>query len=516
MKLKTVLHLFLLASLAFSCNSEQSQETKPNVLIIYMDDLGYGDVSAYNQGTLKTPNIDKLAQNGLRFTNGYATSATCSPSRYALLSGQYPWKNERAKILPGDAPMLFDSSKTTMADMFKNNGYRTAVVGKWHMGLGNGNIDWNRDISITPNDIGFDLSYIMAATNDRTPTVYVENRKVVGLETNDPLLVSYEENFAGEPTAISNPELMTKMKWHHGHNQSVHNGVPRIGFMKGGKSALWVDENMADDFLAKAKSFISESISNEAKSPFFLYYALHEPHVPRVPHERFVGKSGMGPRGDAILEADWCVGEIMDHLEKEGILENTLVVFSSDNGPVLNDGYYDDAVKKIGNHTPAGQLRGGKYSLFEAGTKVPFIIYWKGKVAAGVSNALVSQLDLAASFAKLIEADVTFEDSENYLDTFLGKTTDGRKEVVLEATGRLWLRSGDYAYIPAYKGSALNKSVNIETGVDSTAQLYELKTDVSQQQNIVSEKSEKKAELAKRLQTITSGFIGESEDVILK
>jgi arylsulfatase A-like enzyme len=309
---------------------------------------------------------------------------------------------------------------------------------------------------------------------------------------------------------------MTKMKWHHGHNQSVHNGVPRIGYMKGGKNALWVDENMADDFLAKAKSFISESIAEESKSPFFLYYALHEPHVPRVPHERFVGKSGMGPRGDAILEADWCVGQIMEHLEKEGILENTLVVFSSDNGSVLNDGYYDDAVEEIGDHTPSGELRGGKYSLFEAGTKVPFIVYWKGKVVAGVSDALVSQLDLAASFALLIGSDETFEDSKDFLDTFLGKTPDGRQEVVLEATGRLWLRSESYAYIPSYEGSALNKLVNIDTGVDNTAQLYDVTTDSAQQRNISRENPEKTSELAKRLQTITSGFMGESEDVILK
>jgi arylsulfatase A-like enzyme len=516
MKLRTTLWLFLFFPFIYACSSEPSQEAKPNVLLIYMDDLGYGDVSAYNQGTLQTTNIDKLAANGLRFTNGYATSATCSPSRYALLSGQYPWKNERAKILQGDAPMLFDSARTTVADMFKKSGYRTAVVGKWHMGLGSGNIDWNQDISVTPNDIGFDLSYIMAATNDRTPTVYVENRRVVGLEDDDPLYVSYKENFADEPTGISNPELMTKMKWHHGHNQSVHNGVPRIGYMKGGKNALWVDENMADDFLAKAKDFISESVTEESKSPFFLYYALHEPHVPRVPHERFVGKSGMGPRGDAILEADWCVGQIMEHLQKEGILANTLVVFSSDNGPVLNDGYYDDAVEKVGTHTPAGELRGGKYSLFEAGTKVPFIVYWKGKVAAGVSDALVSQLDLSASFASLIGSGVTFEDSQNYLDTFLGEIPDGRKEVVLEATGRLWLRSENYAYIPPYKGSALNKSVNIETGVDSTAQLYDVTTDSAQQRNISQENPEKASELAKRLQTIASGFMGESEDVILK
>ncbi|SOE22018.1 Arylsulfatase A [Spirosomataceae bacterium TFI 002] len=515
MKMRLLSFAFLAVGF-LSCNSNSEEKQKPNVLIIYMDDLGYGDVSAYKQGTLETQNIDQLAKGGIKFTNGYATSATCSPSRYALLSGQYPWKNERAKILAGDAPMLFDSSRATMADMFKNNGYETAVVGKWHMGLGDGNIDWNKDISITPNDIGFDLSYIMAATNDRTPTVYVENRKVVGLEANDPLYVSYKENFEGEPTAISNPELMTKMKWHHGHNQSVHNGVPRIGYMKGGKSALWVDENMADDFLAKAKEFITTNNSEKTGKPFFMYYALHEPHVPRVPHERFVGKSGLGPRGDAILEADWCVGQIMEHLENEGLLENTLVVFSSDNGPVLNDGYFDQAVELIGDHTPGGKLRGGKYSLFEAGTKVPFIVYWKGKVKPAISDALVSQLDLAASFAALIGDDTKFDDSENYLDTFLGKTKEGRKEVILEATGRLALRSGDYAFIPANTGSAILKAVNIEIGNDPKARLYNVITDPSQQSSVGDEEPEKLQELMDVFNRITSGYATATKDVELK
>lgn len=271
------------------------RKEQPNILIIYLDDLGYGDVSAYGQGILQTPNIDKLANGGVRFTNGYATSATCTPSRYGLLTGIYPWRNDRARILPGDAPMLIDTASTTLPRMLRNQGYVTAVVGKWHLGLGNGNVDWNKPISETPNDLGFDYSYIMAATTDRVPTVYIENRNVMGLTANDPIYVNYNKNFEGQPTAITNPELMTKQKWHHGHNNSVHNGIPRIGFMKGGKSALWVDEDMADVFLNKAKSFIDNHLPKNTGKPFFMYYALQQPHVPRVPHPRFVGKSGMGP-----------------------------------------------------------------------------------------------------------------------------------------------------------------------------------------------------------------------------
>lgn len=375
--------------------------------------------------------------------------------------------------------------------MLKQAGYNTAVVGKWHLGLGNGSIDWNKELALTPNDIGFDYSYIMAATNDRVPTVYVENRKVVGLTPNDPLFVNYQKNFEGEPTAITNPELMTKLKWHHGHNYSVHNGVPRIGYMKGGKSALWHDEDMADVFLNKAKTFIGAHNPTKTGKPFFMYYALHEPHVPRVPHQRFVGKSGMGPRGDAILEADWCVGQIMQKLEKEGLDKNTLVLFSSDNGPVLNDGYYDEAVEKVGNHTPTGGLRGGKYSLFEAGTKVPFIASWKGKIKPMVSDAVVCQVDFLASIAQLIGTQNPSSDSQNLLAVLMGKTKKGRADLVLEASGRLAYRQGDFALIPPYKGNALSKEVNIETGVLPQYQLYDLIKDPQQKQNIAQDQPQK-------------------------
>lgn len=501
------LFLFLLAGFSFfSCSkknandSKSEQTNRPNIVIIYFDDLGYGDVSAYGQNTLPTPNIDKLAAGGLRFTNGYATSATCTPSRYGLLTGIYPWRNENAKILPGDAPLLIDTALVTLPKMLKGAGYRTGVVGKWHLGIGDGNVDWNAELHGNPNDVGFDYSYIMAATTDRVPTVYIDNRRVVGLTANDPIQVSYKENFPGEPTAISNPELMTKQKWQHGHNQSVHNGIPRIGYQKGGKSALWHDEDMADVFLEKAKSFIDDNNPKKTNEPFFLYYALQQPHVPRVPHPRFVGKSGMGPRGDAIIEADWCVGEIMKKLEADGLAKNTLIVFSSDNGPVLNDGYYDDAVEKLGNHKPAGPLRGGKYSLFEAGTKVPFITYWKGRIEPGISDALVCQLDLLGSFARLTGQKNPSADSQNTLATLLGESKKGRNELVLEATGRLAFRQGSYILIPPYKGRALSPEVNIETGMSPEAHLFDITQDPGQQNNLAKSQPKKLAEMQAAMQ----------------
>lgn len=478
-----------------------------------MDDLGYGDVSAYDAGTLVTPNFDKLANGGIRFTNAYASSATCTPSRYAILTGTYPWRNENAKILPGTAPLLIDTAQMTVPKMLKQVGYNTGVVGKWHLGLGSGNVDWNYEISPGPNQVGFDYSYIMAATQDRVPTVYIKNGNVVGLDPNDPILVSYDENFEGEPTAITHPEMLT-MKWHHGHNNSIVNGVPRIGFMKGGEAAKWSDIDMADHFLEKAKSYVKEEATMDA--PFFLYYAMQQPHVPRTPHPRFEGTSGMGPRGDAILEADWIVGEFLKELETLGILENTLIIFSSDNGPVLNDGYYDDAVEKIGNHTPAGPFRGGKYSLFEAGTRLPFIAYWKGKIQPAVSDAMITQLDLMESLAALVGSDVQTDDGENLLDVLMGKSQQGREDFVLEATSRTAYKKGDWAMIPPYKGPKLEKNVNIELGNLMEYQLYNLKEDPSQENNLAESNPEKLAEMIQGYEAIRGQGNREIQQLELK
>ncbi|WP_339864472.1 arylsulfatase [uncultured Algoriphagus sp.] len=503
-------------SLYWSCSApkEEANEAevkKPNIVIIYMDDLGYGDLSSYGATQLSTPNIDKLANGGVRFTNGYASSATCTPSRYALLTGVYPWRNKDAKILPGTAPLLISTSQMTIPKMLIGQGYETAVVGKWHLGLGNGDVDWNQHISPSPNEVGFDYSYIMAATQDRVPTVYIENGNVVNLDPNDPIEVSYDTNFEGEPTGKDNPELTT-MKWHHGHNNSIVNGIPRIGFMKGGEAAKWSDVDMADHFLEKAQSYVK----SHKDGPFFLYYAFQQPHVPRTPNPRFVGKSGMGPRGDVILEADWMVGEFMKTLEEEGLLENTIIIFSSDNGPVLNDGYYDDAVEKLGDHTPAGPLRGGKYSLFEAGTRVPFMVYWKDKIQPQVSDALVCQLDLLSSLAALTGSSETTDDSQNLLPAFMGENKVGRTELMIEATGRTALRKGDWIMIPPYPGGAVIKSVNIEIGNDKNYQLYDLSTDISQANNVAESNPEKLEEMISDYETIRGEMNVKVEDVVLK
>lgn len=463
---------------------------KPNVVVIYLDDLGYGDLSCYGGTGLKTPNIDALASSGVRFTNGYATSATCTPSRYGLLTGVYPWRNKDAKILPGTAPLLIDTAQVTLPKMFKTQGYQTAIVGKWHLGLGTGDVDWNRHISPGPNEVGFDYAYIMAATQDRVPTVYIDNGLVDGLDPNDPIEVNYQKNFEGEPTALDHPEMLT-MKWHHGHNNSIFNGIPRIGFWKGGEKAKWVDTDMADHFLTIAQDYVR----THKDSPFFLYYALQQPHVPRTPNPRFVGQSGMGPRGDAILEADWCIGEFMKTLESEGLLENTLIVFSSDNGPVLNDGYYDDAVELLGDHKPAGPLRGGKYSLFEAGTRVPFIATWKGKIQPVVSDALICQMDLLASLAKLVGTEENTTDSQEHLDALLGTSAQGRESLIIEATTKTALRKGDWIMIPPYNGPALAKEVNIELGNSGEYQLYNLKEDIGQENNLAKANPEKLKEM---------------------
>ena len=495
--------LFSLALLS-SCNhnTKRSDVQKPNIIIIYADDLGYGDVGVYGTKDIKTPSIDKLANNGIRFTKAYASSSTCTPSRYALLTGTYPWRNKNAHILPGSAALIIDTTQITLPKMLKEQGYNTGIVGKWHLGLGSGNVNWNQHISPGPNEVGFDYSYILAATQDRVPTVYIENGYVVGLDKNDPIEISYREPFPGEITGKDHPELL-KMKLSYGHDGTIVNGISRIGHMNGGEKARWVDENMADTFLSKAEDFITTN----KDTPFFLYYALQEPHVPRTPNPRFVGITSLGPRGDAIVEADWCIGQLMETLKKENLLENTLIILSSDNGPVLNDGYDDGADTLNGNHTPWGPFRGGKYSLFEAGTRLPFIVYWKGKVQPDVSSAMVSQIDLLNSLAALVESDEKSRDGENLMETLLGKSNKERNSLVFEATGRTGYRKGKWVMIPPYKGPAWDSYTNIELGNDTVFQLYNIKDDINQQNNLADSNPELLKEMVTEYNKITGSKI---------
>jgi len=512
MKIKYIVFSFLAFTVSLKSSSQTIKKTvKPNIVFIYLDDLGYGDLSCYGATAIKTPNIDALANGGVRFTNGYATSATCTPSRYGLLTGVYPWRNKDAKILPGSAPLLIGKEQLTIPKMLKEKGYQTAVVGKWHLGLGTGIVDWNQQLDAGPNDVGFDYSYIMAATQDRVPTIYIDNGKVVNLDSKDPIAVNYDKNFPGQPTGKENPELLS-MKWHHGHNSSIVNGIPRIGYVSGGASANWSDIDLADHFLAKAQTYVKSHKEN----PFFLYYALNQPHVPRTPNPRFIGKSGMGPRGDVILEADYCVGEIIKTLREEGVLDNTFIVFSSDNGPVLNDGYYDDAVEKLGNHKPNGPLRGGKYSLLEAGTRVPFFTYWKEQIKPQVSDALVCQIDLLESIAKLVNIDVKKTDSQELIDVFTGKSAKGRTNLVIEANTKTAFRQGDWIMIPPYSGDSILEEVNIEMGNDKEFQLYNLKMDIGQKNNLAKAQPKKLKEMMKNFELIRGNSYNNVEKIELK
>jgi arylsulfatase A-like enzyme len=450
--------------------------------MIMTDDLGYGDVSAYGATALQTPNIDQLAKGGLRFTDAHSSAATCTPSRYALLTGEYAWRKAGTGILPGDAALIIDPSRATVASMLRRAGYATGVVGKWHLGLGGqGGPDWNADITPGPNDVGFDYSFIMAATGDRVPTVFIENRRVVGASSADPITVSYSNPVGDWPTGKDHPELL-KMHPSHGHDQTIVNGISRIGYMNGGRGAVWKDEEMADTFTGKAVSFIE----SHRGGPFFLYFATHDPHVPRVPHPRFVGKTSMGPRGDAIVEADWSTGEIVRTLDRLNLTRNTLVIFTSDNGPVIDDGYKDDAVAKLGSHTPAGPFRGGKYSNFEGGTRVPLIVRWPGHVSAGTSTSLVSHLDFFASLAALVgqkPASGDAPDSASILPALLGTSKTGRTELVEEG-GALSLRQGSWKYVQPNNKAKINANTNTELGNDTVPQLYDLSKDPGETRNL--------------------------------
>lgn len=473
----------------------------PNIIIIYGDDIGYGDFSCYGAKAVATPNVDRLAREGLRFTSAYCSSATCTPSRYSMLTGQYAFRKKGTGVLPGDAAMIIEAGRTTLASILQKAGYATAVVGKWHLGLGDGakTLDWNQEIVPGPREIGFDYSFLMPATGDRVPCVYVENQRVVGLTARDPIEVDYKNPIPGMPTAKTNREAL-KQDWSHGHNFGIVNGIGRIGYYRGGKSALWKDEDMAGDFTKRALKFIERS----KDKPFFLYFAAHDIHVPRVPHRRFAGQTTMGPRGDAIVQFDWCVGNILKKLDTLKLAGNTLVILTSDNGPVLDDGYKDQAGERVGDHKPSGPWRGGKYSLFEGGTRMPFIVRWPGRVKPGVSDAIVSQVDFPATFAALVGAKPdhsTMTDSENVLAALLGDSVTGRDHVV-EQSGRLALRAGDWKYItPGPVRDTLDASINVVARFPQGA-LFNLAADPGETRNLIDDQPNRARELAARLEAI--------------
>ncbi len=487
-----------LAIWAFAAFFAQSLDTpslkaessdRPNIIIIMADDLGYGDVSCYGATSLQTPNIDRLAAEGQRFTSGYCSASTCTPTRYSFLTGTYAFRGERTGIAPPNAPAIIQPGTETIASMLKRAGYATAVVGKWHLGLGGADgPDWNGELKPGPMEIGFDTCFLLPTTNDRVPQVYVQDHRVLNLDPADPLWVGDKQPSPDHPTGITHRDSL-KMDWSHGHNSTIHNGISRIGFYTGGHAARFRDEDLADQWVKKSNEFI-ESHRSE---PFFLFFSSHDIHVPRIPHERFQGKTSLGFRGDAIIELDWCVGELMKTVDRLGIAENTMIVFCSDNGPVLDDGYQDGAIEQLGSHRPGGPFSGGKYSVYEGGTRTPFITRWKGRIQPGVSDEIVCTIDLASSLAHLTRTPLPEDaclDSINVIDALLGEEqASGRESLVQQDNGSasIGFRSGTWKLHQYKNRTARNVVVEREltnTKVPKFA-LYNLDGDEAEKSNVI-------------------------------
>jgi arylsulfatase A len=481
--------LVLLTALALPVKANP-QQTHPNIVVIMADDLGYGDVSCYGATSLRTPNIDRLAAEGLRFTSGYCSASTCTPTRYSLLTGTYAFRRKGTGIAPPNSPAIIQPGTETIASILKRAGYTTAVIGKWHLGLGGeGGPDWNGRLKPGPLEIGFDTCFLLPTTNDRVPQVYVQDHRVLNLDPADPLWVGNKKPDPDHPTGLTHRHTL-KMDWSHGHNATIHNGISRIGYYTGGHAARFRDEDLADKWVEQSNQFIAENRDR----PFFLFFSSHDIHVPRMPHERFQGKTSLGFRGDAIIQLDWCVGELMKTLDRLSLAENTLVVFCSDNGPVLDDGYQDGAVEKIGSHRAAGPFSGGKYSVYEGGTRTPFITHWKGRIAPGLSDQIVCTIDLAASFASLCGQTLPDEaclDSFNVLSALLGeKDAAGRTHLVQQdngTRGTFGLRAGSWKLQRYKRLSARN--VTVEAKLANTKvppfQLFNLDEDPGEKNNVI-------------------------------
>jgi len=492
--------LFALFLMGLSPNSLWAADAgRPNVIVIMADDLGYGDVSCYGATALKTPNIDRLSKEGLRFTNGYCSASTCTPTRFSFLTGKYAFRQQGTGIAPPNATALIQPGTVTIASILKNAGYKTAVVGKWHLGLGaKPQPDWNGELKPGPLEIGFDYCFLLPTTNDRVPSVYVENHRVRNLDPADPLWVG-RKNPDGQPTGVTHRSSL-KMDWSHGHNHTIHNGIGRIGYFTGGHKARWRDEDLADEWVKQSVKWIEAN----KDGPFFLFFSSHDIHVPRMPHERFQGKTKLGFRGDAIVQLDWCVGQLLETLDRLNLTDNTLIVFCSDNGPVLDDGYQDGAVTQLGDHTPAGPFRGGKYTIYEGGTRTPFITRWPGRIKPGVSDKLVSTIDLAACMAALTDQTLARDacpDSFNVLPALLGDAqATGRDHFVEQGRG-LAIRVGDWKLLQHPTKKPNRKQVNAENR-QSDIELFNVVDDPAEKKNLASEHPQRAHAMQARLKAI--------------
>ncbi len=480
----------------------------PNIVVIFADDLGYGDVGCYGATHVQTPNIDRLAKQGRRFTDAHSASAVCTPSRYALATGRYPVRHED---LWGPVflrkPLVIDTERTCIGDVAKRAGYSTACIGKWHLGFGNQTpTDWNAPLTPGPLDLGFDYYFGMPVVNSHPPFVYVENDRVVGWNADDPFV--YGET--AETRAFDE-----KM------------GTDQIGGAKAAH-ALYDDEAVGTTLANKAAKWIRERSTEDA--PFFLYFATTNIHHPFTPAKQFQGTSQAGPYGDFVHELDWIVGKVMTTLEEQGIADETLLIFTSDNGGMLNRGG-QEAYRR--GHRQNGDLFGFKFDAWEGGHRVPFIARWPSHIEPdSESNSLVSNIDLLATVAEIANQPLGPDegpDSVSLLPAFEGEADTVVREDLLLAPLRpknLSLRQGDWMFIRGRGGGGFSATNVGDHGLGGPAattftgqvnsdiadgkikpdapqqQLYNLATDPRQSTNVIREHPEIAAKLRARMEEI--------------
>lgn len=486
---KNILLLGVVSLLFIACSTEQKKEKKkPNIIIINTDDLGYGDLSCYGATKVNTPNIDKLAAEGMRFTDAHSASAVCTPSRYALLTGNYPFRKEG---IYGPvflkSPLVIDTDKTTIADVMKEAGYATSCIGKWHLGFGNENpTNWNKPLNPGPLELGFDYYYGVPVVNSHPPFVYVENHSVVGLTADDP--------FVYDSTSVATP-----------YREKF--GLDQIGGADKAH-ALYQDEKVGTILKNKAVDWIKE----QKDKPFFLYLATTNIHHPFTPAPQFAGTSEAGIYGDFIHELDWIVGGVMKTLAEQGIAGNTMVLFTSDNGGMLNMGGQE--AWRMG-HRLNHDLLGFKFDAWEGGHRIPFIVKWPGVLKEGVvSDKLICNVDIFSMLCSIVglpELKKAAKDSYDILPILKGETEqEVRKELVISPwkESHLSIRKGKWMYIRQKGNGGFTKSQvgahefggpaahlftnhinsDIEDGkIKETApdgQLYDLEKDPLQKQNV--------------------------------
>lgn len=474
---------------------------QPNVIIINVDDLGYGDIGAYGATMVSTPNMDALAREGRRFTDFHSASAVCSPSRYALLTGQYPARKNMWRPIFMRTPLIVDTTQMTIGKVMKNAGYETAVIGKWHLGFGNTfPIDWNKELKPGPLEVGFNYYFGVPVLNSHPPFVYVENYRVVGLTPDDPMIYGKRAETQVFPEKFD---------------------IDSIG---GGKAAhaLFKDNMIGTTLTEKAIQWIKK----QKEKPFFLYFNPTNIHHPFTPHPRFVGTSKAGLYGDFIHELDWMVGEILATLDEQGLKENTLVILTSDNGGMLNQGGQE--ARKIG-HKANADLLGFKFDAWEGGHRVPFIARWPGKIPAGsVSNEMIGNIDMLATLSALVGyslKDGEGPDSYNALQAIVGTAKDSVRDYLVISPFKkthLAIRKGPWMFIPAqnsggFPGTQIGEhelggaAAHLLTGhVNSDikngkvkpdappAQLYDLQNDPMQKKNLYREHPQ----IAKQLEAL--------------